>query len=180
MRYSSAALCGLAAALTVPASHAAPPPAKGSVPFDVNRPEVQAEAHKLQSLPVEQPPAGDRLATDHTGRNQAGEASVYATRFEGRHMADARRFHQTGNAAASKTLPIGTVAKVTNLQTGRTATVTVEDRGPFVDGRTVDVSRATAKELGITRKAGVAPVLVAPVAVPQPDGTVKPGAGAAK
>ncbi len=93
-------------------------------------------------------------------------------------MADGELFHHSGTAAASRSLPLGTVAKVTNLQTGKTALVTVEDHGPFVAGRALDVSKATANQLGITRRAGVSPVEIAPVAVPQHDGTVKPGAGA--
>ncbi len=180
MRFRAAAPALAAVALAARAALASPPPAAAGVPFDINNPQVQATAHKLQSLPPEKPPLGHRLVDDHTGRRQSGKASVYSARFEGRHMADQRRFHHAGSAAASKSLPIGTVAKVTNLETGRTAVVTVEDRGPFVDGRTVDVSKATARELGITKKAGVAQVVVAPVAVPQPDGTVKPGAGAAQ
>jgi len=56
--------------------------------------------------------------------------------------------------------------------------VTVQDRGPFVDGRTVDLTKATAEQIGIGDREGVAPVVVAPIAVPQPDGTVKPGSGA--
>ena len=172
--------CVVAAWVMAPAARGAPDRVAdpGRVPFDVNDPKVQAEAKKLAALPAETPPHGRHLVDDHTGRKQEGKASVYSTWFQGRHMADRRRFHQTGHAAASKTLPIGTVAKVTNVQTGQTAMVTVEDRGPFVDGRTVDVSKATAKQLGISRKDGVAPVVVAPVAVPQKDGSVKPGAGA--
>ncbi len=137
-----------------------------------------AEAHRLAALPPAPPLRGHRLAIDESGRKQAGTASVYAKHFQGRHMANGARFSHAGNAAASKTLPIGTVAKVTNLQTGRTAEVVVKDHGPFVDGRTMDVSRATAQQLGISRKDGVAPVVVAPVAVPQPDGKLKTGAGA--
>ncbi len=176
MRYRHVAAGYLAtAALIVLAA-----PAADAVPFDLNNPNVQAEARKLQALPPLKPPAGRHLADDRTGRRQAGKASVYSAHFEGRHMANRKRFHQTGTAAASKTLPIGTVAKVTNLNTGRTAMVTVEDRGPFVDGRTVDVSNATARELGISKKDGVAPVVVAPVAVPQLDGSITPGAGAVK
>jgi rare lipoprotein A len=92
-------------------------------------------------------------------------------------MADGRRFDPNSNVAASKTLPIGTTAKVTNLRNGKSATVRVEDRGPFVDGRVVDLTPKVANELKI-REAGVAPVAVAPIAVPQPDGGVKLGAGA--
>ena len=73
---------------------------------------------------------------------------------------------------ASKTLPLGTTAKVTNLANGKSATLVVGDRGPFIDGRVVDVTPKVASELEI-RESGVAPVVVAPIAVPQADGTVK-------
>lgn len=93
-------------------------------------------------------------------------------------MANGQRFNHAGQAAASKTLPLGTVAKVTNLETGRTAVVTVEDHGPYVDGRTIDLTKASAEQIGLGSKEGVAPVVVAPIAVPQPDGSMKPGSGA--
>jgi rare lipoprotein A len=82
------------------------------------------------------------------------------------------------NVAASKALPLGTTAKVTNLETGKTATVTVQDRGPTVGDRVVDVSPKAAEQLDL-KKQGVASVEVAPIAVPQKDGSVKLGAGAA-
>lgn len=149
-----------------------------TVPFDPKDPRVQAQAQPLAAQPPVRPPSGRHVPLDPSGRKQVGKASVYSGRFSGRHMADGKRFHPTGIAAASRTLPIGTVAKVTNTQTGKTALVRVEDRGPFVDGRTMDISRATANQIGITRHDGVAPVEVAPVAVPQGNGTVKVGAGA--
>jgi rare lipoprotein A len=93
-------------------------------------------------------------------------------------MANGKRFDPNANIAASKTLPLGTTAKVTNLQNGRSVTVRVEDRGPFIDGRVVDVTPKVADELDILKK-GVVPVIVAPIAVPQPDGVMKLGAGAA-
>jgi rare lipoprotein A len=149
-----------------------------TVPFDPQDPRVQAQARPLAALPPVRPPPGRHAKLDPSGRKQVGEASVFSGRLSGRHMADGKRFHPTGIAAASRTLPIGTVAKVTNTQTGKTALVRVEDRGPFVDGRTMDLSRATANQIGITKHEGVVPVQVAPVAVPQKDGTVKVGAGA--
>jgi rare lipoprotein A len=154
------------------------PAAKVTPPLDTSSPAVQAQARKLDSEPPVAPPSGRRVQEDRSGRKEVGKASVYATRFAGRHMADGRRFHQTGSAAASKSLPIGTVAKVTNQKTGQTAIVTIEDHGPYRNGRAIDVSRHTANDIGLTRHDGVTPVTVAPVAVPQPDGTVKPGAGA--
>jgi len=77
------------------------------------------------------------------------------------------------NNAASRTLPLGTVARVTNVATGKSAIITIEDRGPYIKGRIVDLSPATARKIGITRRIGVAKVVVAPIAVPLPDGQVK-------
>lgn len=150
----------------------------GRVPFDVNSPQVQAQAKSIARLPAVSPPPGRRVREDHSGRRQTGKASVYASHFQGRKMANGQRFSHSSSAAASRSLPLGTVAKVTNLQTGKTATVTVEDHGPYVDGRTVDLTQATARQIGLDKHEGVAPVVVAPVAVPQPDGSVRPGAGA--
>ena len=80
--------------------------------------------------------------------------------------------------AVSKTLPLGTTARVINLQNGKSATVRVEDRGPFVAGRVMDVTFKVAQELEMSKN-GVVPVEVKPIAVPQPNGEVKLGAGAA-
>lgn len=137
-----------------------------------------AARHLARARPVVAP-GGHHVVEDHTGRKQIGKASVYSGRFANRRMADGKRFDPNAAIAASKSLPLGTVAKVTDLENGRTATVKVEDHGPFVKGRVMDLSPKAAREIGLTRKDGVAPVVVAPVTVPQPDGGVKLGAGAA-
>ena len=92
-------------------------------------------------------------------------------------MANGERFDIASNAAASRTLPLGTVAQVRNLETGQTAVVEIEDRGPYVGGRVIDVSPHTADVLGM-KEDGVVPVEIAPIEVPQHDGSVKLGAGA--
>ena len=115
---------------------------------------------------------------DRSGHERVGKASFYARRFAGRKMANGKPMNPRRDIAASKTLPLGTTAKVTNLDTGRSAVVTIEDRGPYVRGRIVDLSPATAEKIGLTPETGVATVAVAPIAVPLPDGSVKPGAGA--
>jgi rare lipoprotein A len=145
---------------------------------DAGSPQAQAEARKLAQEPAVAPPPAHKIVDDTSGRKQVGTATVYAPRFQGRRMANGRRFRHAGTAAASRSLPLGTVAKVKNLKTGQTATVIVEDRGPFTRGGALDVSMATAKQLGITHHEGVAPVEVSPVTVPQQDGGIKPGAGA--
>ena len=146
--------------------------------IDTSSPDVQRRAHRLAREPAVRPPYGRHIVEDHSGRKQLGKASVYAPHFQGRRMANGRAFDQSGRAAASKSLPLGTVAKVTNLQNGHTAIVTVEDHGPYVNGRVVDVTRATATRLGISKREGIVPVVVAPVAVPQANGAVMAGAGA--
>jgi rare lipoprotein A len=117
---------------------------------------------------------------DRSGKARVGKASFYAKGFAGKKMADGTPMDPQDDNAASKTLPLGTTAKVTNLETGKSAVVTIQDRGPYVDGRIVDLSPSTAREIGLTRKQGVADVKVEPIAVPMPDGTVKPGVAAAE
>jgi rare lipoprotein A len=115
---------------------------------------------------------------DLTGKKRVGKASFYAKKFNGRKMADGTRMNPQHAIAASKTLPLGTTAKVTNLKTGQSTVVTIRDRGPYVAGRIVDLTPAAAEKVGLDRKEGLARVEVAPIAVPQPDGSVKPGAAA--
>lgn len=133
------------------------------------------------SLPRDESAGREAEATsrrpDLTGQTRVGKASFYAASFYHRQMADGARMSPRGFNAASKTLPLGTTAKVTNLATGQTAIVQIEDRGPYVRGRIVDLSPATARKIGITRRLGVAPVKVSPIMVPQPDGTIKFGSG---
>ncbi|MGA7780992.1 MAG: septal ring lytic transglycosylase RlpA family protein [Paraburkholderia sp.] len=114
---------------------------------------------------------------DRTGKTRKGKASYYGSKFYSRKMADGTRMDPQSNSAASKTLPLGTTAKITNLKNGSSDVVEIRDRGPYVKGRIVDVSPQTADKLGL-KEGGTAPVEVKPMEVPQPDGSVKPGAGA--
>ena len=112
-------------------------------------------------------PARPRL--DRSGQRRTGKASVYASKFNGREMADGTRMDPRDDNAASKTLPLGSTAKVTNLRTGQSAVVTIRDRGPHVRGRIVDLSPATAEKVGIDRRQGVSKVEVTPISLPPPD-----------
>jgi rare lipoprotein A len=122
-------------------------------------------------------PATDKPQADLTGRARIGIASFYATFFGGRKMADGTPMDLQGDNAASRTLPLGTTALVTNLETGKSAIVTIRDRGPYVKGRIVDLSPGTAKRIGITARQGLVKVEVAPLTVPLRDGSVKLGIG---
>ena len=108
---------------------------------------------------------------DRSGKTRIGKASYYHAMFSGRKMAGGRPFDPNGTNAASKTLPLGTIARVKNPKNGKSAVVTIDDRGPYVADRIVDLSPKTAQELGIKHE-GVAMVEVTPISVPLPDGRV--------
>ncbi|MDJ0386546.1 septal ring lytic transglycosylase RlpA family protein [Roseomonas sp. E05] len=98
-----------------------------------------------------------------------GRASYYANHFHGKRMANGKRFNRNSNAAASRTLPLGTRAQVKNLENGRTAVVTIQDRGPYKKGRIIDLSPSTARKLGMMDD-GVAMVEVVPLNIPSAPG----------
>lgn len=91
---------------------------------------------------------------------QCGGASWYGPGFHGKKTASGERFNENAMTAAHKTLPLGTVVKVTNQRTGKSINVTINDRGPFVKGRIIDLSKAAAARLG-TKNSGVGKVCVA-------------------
>lgn len=134
----------------------------------------------LQVLGAENAAARDALSSqpakpkiDRSGKKQVGEASIYADKFANKKMADGNRMDPNDDNAAHKTLPLGTKARVTNLETGQSTQVTIQDRGPFVKGRIIDLPPSKAKEIGLTLEEGVAKVKVEPIAVPMPDGSTK-------
>ena len=146
-------------------------------PLPAQTPGANQEAEKLDRLPPI--PVGRPGHIDQSGRKETGGASYYAKYFDHRRMADGRRLNPNMNVAASKTLPFGSVVKVTNLENGRTTMVQIEDRGPYVRGRVVDLAPRPANQLGIKHR-GVVPVVVKPITLPRPDGSVALGAGAAE
>lgn len=88
---------------------------------------------------------------------ESGKASFYADKFDGRKTSNGEIFKQRKKTAAHRTLPFGTKVTVTNLANGRTVKVRVNDRGPFVKGRMIDLSKRAAKKLDMVN-AGVANV----------------------
>jgi len=81
-----------------------------------------------------------------------GSASYYAAKFDGRPTASGERFDNDAMTAAHRTLPFGSLVRVTNVSTGQSVIVRINDRGPFTRGRTIDVSRAAAEELGLVAR----------------------------
>lgn len=85
------------------------------------------------------------------GREEIGYASFYAERHRGKPTASGETFDENALTAAHRSLPFGTRLEITNLENERSVVVRVNDRGPFVAGRIVDVSLAAAKALGMTQ-----------------------------
>jgi len=96
---------------------------------------------------------------------ERGKASWYGAQFQGRSTASGERFDMDLPSAAHRTLPFGTIVRVHNLDNDRHIEVRVNDRGPFVRGRIIDLSRAAAEQLDMIR-AGVADVRLSVVAWP--------------
>lgn len=92
-------------------------------------------------------------------QTQSGKASYYAKSWTGRRTSNGERLHHDSMTCAHKTLPFGTLLKVTNLLNGKQVVVRVTDRGPYVRGRVVDLSWGAAKAIGMLSQ-GIAPVSV--------------------
>ncbi len=125
---------------------------------------AQEPAHGPQLKPSRLKPS-EPVKIDRSGKPRHGKASYYGPGFAGKPMADGTPMNPKADIAASRTLPLGTRAKVKNLENGKTAVVEIRDRGPYVDGRIVDLSSGVADKLGM-KEQGVVPVVVTPIELP--------------
>jgi rare lipoprotein A len=93
------------------------------------------------------------------GYQESGKASYYAMKYQNRKTASGERFDQWSNTAAHKKLPFGTRVRVTNIKNGKSVVVRINDRGPFVKGRIIDLSRSAFSSIG-DLKSGVIKVRI--------------------
>jgi rare lipoprotein A len=119
---------------------------------------------EVAGIPAPRPPAPASLVTVLSSFR--GIASWYGPGFHGNRSASGERFNQNELTAAHRHLPFGTQVRVTNLHNGRTVVVRINDRGPFIRGRIIDLSAAAAQMLGMMGS-GVAPVTVEVLGRPQ-------------
>lgn len=142
-----------------PARDGAPenPPDFASLPEPVPRPEPRSKYGNPSSYTV----YGKRyfVMESSAGYVERGTASWYGTKFHGQYTSSREPYDMYAFTAAHKTLPIPCYAQVTNLRNGRTLIVRINDRGPFVDDRLIDLSYAAASRLGIL-DTGTGPVEV--------------------
>ena len=97
---------------------------------------------------------------------QYGKASWYGKSLHGKITASGELFDKHSFTGAHRSLPFGTLVKVINLRNGKEVIVTVNDRGPFIRGRIIDISRAAADLIGIVRR-GVTRVKVEIISIPE-------------
>jgi rare lipoprotein A len=145
-----------------------PPPAPAAT--DARDAPVRSSSRTVEpSVPIVRPP-------EMKGRPdevEEGLASWYGPAFNNRKGADGTVYDQNAMTAAHKTLPLGTMVRVTNLSNDQSVVVKITDRGPFIPGRIIDLSLAAAKVTGVYR-AGVAKVRVEAYK-PAPRAGVDPG-----
>lgn len=118
-------------------------------PFDRKPPlyEPGDDDHAVDLTQID-PPRGRRVVEDLG----TGTASFYGKRFHGRRTASGEAFDMHAHTAAHRTLPFGTLVRVTNPRNGKFVVVRINDRGPFSRGRVIDLSRAAAEELGMINR----------------------------
>lgn len=158
-RHSRAALLGAALFVTVPA--AAPALAEagasevgdsfaaGFANFDRPTRKFEPAPHAVDLSTIDVPIEPELPAARALG---SGVASYYGRRFAGRPTASGERFDPGQLTAAHRTLPFGSKVRVTNRHNGQSVVVRINDRGPFVRGRTIDLSRAAAEHIGLIRR----------------------------
>lgn len=107
---------------------------------------VLTPSESLSSPPEPSPPIAQNEVIER------GRASWYGDRFQGKRTASGERFDKNALTAAHKTLPFGTLVRVRSVRNGREVVVRINDRGPFVKGRVIDLSQAAMKALGLSQR----------------------------
>lgn len=97
------------------------------------------------------------------GYSQSGTASYYAMKYQFRSTASGEMLNNLANTAAHRSLPFGTLVRVTNRETGESVVVKINDRGPFIKGRIIDLTRSAFSSIADTRE-GIVPVVIEVVA----------------
>jgi rare lipoprotein A len=148
---------------------APPPPAE-----EAQETEEELPARPPARIPITPVPSGgvsvedlDYVNTHQPILSEEGLATWYTAPYKGRKAANGQTFNDSALTAAHRTLPMGSLITVTNLKTGQSSAMRITDRGPFVDGRIVDLTIASAKATGIYR-AGTAEVRLDVYLTPKP------------
>jgi rare lipoprotein A len=147
--------CGHRTKVTQPPAPEAAPPA--TPPATQTAPRAPQNGEPARIAPTPAPPGGvsaeDRnyVATHRPILTEVGYATWYSAPYRGRRAANGQVFNDHALTAAHRTLPMGSLVVVTNLETGQSSPMRITDRGPFVEGRILDLTIASAKATGVYR-----------------------------
>lgn len=154
----------------------APPPSELAPPAEIPPTPTYAPPRSTTPprIPVTPAPRGgvstadlQYVATHRPISTEIGLATWYTAPYKGRKSANGQVFEDYAMTAAHRTLPMGSLVEVTNLKTGQSAVMRITDRGPFVEGRMLDLTIASAKAVGIYRT-GIAEVRMDVYETPKP------------
>jgi rare lipoprotein A len=149
-----AALVAGALGMAPLAASTAATPADGALPLEASSVSVEIVPVRPAPLPEDAVSAPVELPESEAEATPLGRgsASYYAHKFHGRRTASGETFDNGAMTAAHRTLPFGSLVRVTNPATGQSVVVRINDRGPFTRGRMIDVSRAAAEQLGLVAR----------------------------
>lgn len=130
--------------------------------------EPQPADESREAKPSEPSSDADEIAPDTKPLLvETGIASWYGAPYHNRRAANGDIYDMHAMTAAHRTLPLGSIVRVTCIENGNSAVVRITDRGPFIEGRIIDLSQAAAQKIGLVRK-GTAPVRIEVLKTPQP------------
>lgn len=131
-------------------------------------PEGTPPAEAEQTKPPEASPSPEAEVTPESKPLlvETGIASWYGAPYHNRRGSNGEIYDMNAMTAAHRTLPLGSIVRVTNLASGKSAIVRITDRGPFIEGRIIDLSQAAAKEIGLVQR-GTGRVQVEVLKTPQ-------------
>ena len=162
--------CGSTTRPVLSKSPPLPVPVSRLTPQVLRAPEPQVAVNRsTSSTPAQQQPASrnPQLVIRPSSFVQTGIASWYGPGFHGKRTANGEIYDQYALTAAHRSLPLGTFVLVTNLETGKAVEVRINDRGPFIKGRIIDLSFTAAKSIGVYTT-GIAPARVEVLSAPTP------------
>jgi rare lipoprotein A len=141
------------------------PPIEQEQPAPEGTPPAEAE----QTKPPEASPSPEAEVTPESKPLlvETGIASWYGAPYHNRRGSNGEIYDMNAMTAAHRTLPLGSIVRVTNLVSGKSAVVRITDRGPFIEGRIIDLSQAAAKQIGLVQK-GTGQIRVEVLKTPQP------------
>jgi rare lipoprotein A len=139
-KYRRLFLCSLLTGIMAAGCSSGPQPSPMPAPKPLPKP---APKHRSKQTPKHAPMPAPRY------HEEVGRASYYGKKFNGRKTASGERYDMHALTAAHPRLPFGTLVTVTNVKNGRSVSVRINDRGPFIRGRIIDLSYAAAKRLGM-------------------------------